>query len=99
MILSVTQMLPLSAITINQSKKEENNMTNRDILQDIFTSYFENQESQNNIALRYNVSQSTVSELLQECGFHRHIINIIDTAWQNPEVQRICDKICKANNK
>ncbi len=72
-------------------------MTNREILEEIFTRYYENQESQKDIALRYGVSQSTVSELLQECGFHRHILNIIDTAWQNPEVQRICDKICKAS--
>lgn len=68
-------------------------MTSKDILKDIFTSYCENQESQKSIASRYGVSQSTVSELLQECGFHYHILNIIDTVWQNPEVQRLCNKI------
>lgn len=72
-------------------------MTNKEILKDIFTSYCENQESQNSIASRYNVGQSLISELLQECGFHRHILNIIDTVWQNPEVQKLCDKIHKAN--
>lgn len=73
-------------------------MTNKEILKDIFTSYCENQESQNSIATRYNVGQSLISELLQERGFHRHILNIIDTVWQNAEVQRICEKIQKQND-
>ena len=74
-------------------------MTNKEILKDILERYSSNGESQSEIAERYNVSKSVISELLQECGFHRHIINIVDTAWQNPEVQRICDKIHKASPK
>lgn len=72
-------------------------MESREILKNIFTSYCANQETQTSIGKQYNVSQSQISELLQECGFHRHILNIVDTAWQNPEVQRICEEIRKAN--
>lgn len=72
-------------------------MKSKEILADIFTSYCSNSECQAEIATRYNVGQPMVSELLQECGFHQHILNIIDTAWLNPEVQRICDKIRKAS--
>lgn len=72
-------------------------MESREILKNIFTSYCTNQETQTSIAKQYNVSQQTISELLQECGFHRHILNSVDASWQNPEVQRICEEIRKAN--
>lgn len=77
-------------------------MTNVEILEDILTHYCNHMETQADIAKRYHVEQSYISGLLQECGFHNSRFTggksvDVNIAWQNPEVQRICDKICKAN--
>lgn len=73
-------------------------MTNKEILQDILESYRSNSEWQSEIAERYNVDKSVISNLLQIGGFHHHKHNDsesidIDLLSQNPEVQRICGKI------
>lgn len=73
-------------------------MTSIEILEDILTHYDSHQEWQTEIAKRYNVSQTLISELLQECGFVRgKFMNgktvDINIAWQNPKVQEICKKI------
>lgn len=73
-------------------------MSNKVILEDVLKSYSSNSEWQSEIAERYNVSKSVISDLLQVCGFHHHKHNDsesidIDLLSQNPEVQRICEKI------
>lgn len=81
-----------------ETKKEKNNMTNKEIIKDILESYCSNSEWQSEIAERYNVSKSVISALLQVSGFHYHKHNDsksidIDLLSQNPEVQKICEKL------
>ena len=73
-------------------------MTNKEIIKDILESYRSNSEWQSEIAERYNVSKSVISALLQVSGFHYHRHNDskaidIDLLSQNPEVQKICEKL------
>lgn len=75
-------------------------MSSRDILEDILTHYESRKEWQSEIAKRYKVSQTDISRLLRECGFqYGKFMNgksvDIDSAWKNPEVQRICGVIAK----
>lgn len=78
-------------------------MTEKQILENILKSYSSNSEWQSEIAERYNVSKSVISDLLQVCGFHYHKHNNsesldIDMLIQKPEVQEICGKIHKASD-
>ncbi len=73
-------------------------MTNEQILKDVLESYRSNNEWQSEIAERYHVGQSLISDLLQECGFHYHRDENknsidIDILSQKAKVQEICDKI------
>ena len=79
------------------------NMTSLDILENILKHYDSRQEWQKEIAERFHVSQSDISRLLQECGYHNGkftdgISVDINTAWQNPKVKEICEKIRKAQS-
>lgn len=74
-------------------------MTNIEILEDILIHYSNRMETQVDIAKRYHVEHTTyIGDLLQECGFHNGKFTNgksvdINIAWQNPEVQKICEKI------
>ena len=76
-------------------------MTNVEILEDILTHYGNRIETQADIAKRYHVEQTYISDLLQECGFHNSRFTggksvDVNIAWQNPEVQRRCEEIRKS---
>lgn len=76
-------------------------MSSRDILEDILTHYESREEWQSEIAERCRVSKADIGRLLRECGFqHGKFMNgksvDINSAWQNPKVREICEKIYNA---
>lgn len=75
-------------------------MTAYEILEDIVTMY-DRHNWESDIAKKYNVSVSTISFILYQCGFYRgkrvRTISLVD-ALRNVDVRNICEKISCTTN-
>lgn len=75
-------------------------MTGLEVLEEIKNLYHEHLKTEIQIADEYNTTPDNISYILTALGYHYGLLKknkkpSIAKAWQDPEVQRLCEEIAK----